>query len=144
MDQAVSIITLGVADLAASRAFYSEGLGWTPLLDIPEIVFYQVAPGVAVGLFPLDELGEDAGHEATAGSSFTVAQNLASDDEVRAAVERFRRAGGTVLKEPQLAAVGFLHAYVADPDGHRWEIAHNPGWSVADDGTVRLGPIHPE
>ncbi len=138
MDQHLSLVTLGVDDLHASRAFYSDGLGWTPVLDLDEIVFYQVGAGLILGLFPLSELGLDAGIEAVRGTSFSLASNLDSEAAVDAAVDRARRAGATVLKEPQHASFGGYHAYVADPDGHRWEIAHNPGLVVDADGTVRF------
>ncbi|MGW3497365.1 VOC family protein [Streptomyces sp. NPDC001020] len=134
-------MTLGVGDLKISRQFYSHGLGWTPLLDLDEIVFYQIGKGVALALFPLTDLGIDTGHPATAGTPFTLAQNLDSPAQVDEAVQRARRAGATVLKEPQRAAFGGYHGYFTDPDGHRWEVCHNPGWSVADDGTVTLTAV---
>jgi catechol 2,3-dioxygenase-like lactoylglutathione lyase family enzyme len=141
MNQQLNLVTLGVEDLKVSRRFYSHGLGWTPLLDMKEIVFYQIGSGLALALFPLADLGTDTGHPATAGTPFTLAQNLDSPAEVDKAVQRARAAGATVLKEPQRAAFGGYHGYFADPDGHRWEICHNPGWSVADDGTVTLAAV---
>lgn len=141
MNQQLNLVTLGVEDLEASRRFYSHGLGWTPLLDLDEIVFYQVGKGLALALFPLTDLGADTGHPATAGASFTLAQNLDSPAEVDEAVQRAQAAGATVLKEPQRAAFGGYHGYFADPDGHRWEVCHNPGWFVADDGTVTLTTV---
>jgi catechol 2,3-dioxygenase-like lactoylglutathione lyase family enzyme len=141
MNQQVHLVTLGVQDLKVSRRFYSDGLVWTPLLDLAEIVFYQVGSGLVLALFPLAELGADTGHAATTGTSFTLAQNLGSPAEVDAAMQRARSAGATVLKEPQRAAFGGYHGYFADPDGHRWEVCHNPGWSVADDGTVTLTAV---
>jgi catechol 2,3-dioxygenase-like lactoylglutathione lyase family enzyme len=137
-------MTLGVADLEASRAFYSGGLGWTPVLDLAEIVFYQVGHGLLLALFPLAELGADAGQPATPGTPMSLAQIVASPDAVAEAVDRARAAGAAVLKEPQWASFGGYHAYLADPDGHRWEIAYNPGWSVSDDGTVTIRPITPD
>ncbi|MYS13905.1 VOC family protein [Streptomyces sp. SID4982] len=144
MDQQVSMVTLGVGDLAESRRFYSEGLGWTPLLDLDEIVFYQVGKGLALALFPLSDLAADTGSPATPGTPFTLAHNVGSPAEVDAAVARAREAGASVLKEPQRAAFGGYHAYFTDPDGHRWEVCHNPGWSVAEDGTVKLTAVDPE
>lgn len=141
MNQQVNLVTLGVEDLKVSRRFYSHGLGWTPLLDMKEIVFYRIGSGLALALFPLADLGTDTGHPATAGTPFTLAQNLDSPAEVDKAVQRARAAGATVLKEPQRAAFGGYHGYFADPDGHRWEVCHNPGWSVADDGTVTLAAV---
>jgi catechol 2,3-dioxygenase-like lactoylglutathione lyase family enzyme len=104
-----------------------------------EVVFYQVGHGLVLGLFGLDDLGTDAGVPATPGTSFSLASNVDSEAAVDAAVERARAAGATVLKEPQRASFGGYHAYIADPDGHRWEIAHNPGLTVAADGTVTFG-----
>lgn len=141
MSQQVNLVTLGVRDVKVSRQFYSQGLGWSPLLDLNEIVFYQVGNGLALALFPLADLGTDTGHPATFGTPFTLAQNLSSPAEVDAAVQRARAAGATILKEPQRAAFGGYHGYFADPDGHRWEVCHNPGWSVADDGTVTLTAV---
>ncbi|MGW4286037.1 VOC family protein [Streptomyces sp. NPDC004673] len=141
MNQQVSMVTLGVGDLAVSRRFYSEGLGWTPLLDLDEVVFYQVGKGLALALFPLSDLAADTGAPATPGTPFTLAQNLGSPAEVDTAVDRAREAGAKILKEPQRAAFGGYHAYFADPDGHRWEVCHNPGWSVSADGTVRLTAV---
>ncbi|MET9677767.1 VOC family protein [Streptomyces sp. NPDC006482] len=141
MNQRVNLVTLGVRDVKAGRQFYSHGLGWTPLLDLDEIVFYQIGKGLALALFPLAELGADSGHPATAGTPFTLAQNLNSPDEVDEVMQRARTAGAAVLKEPQRAAFGGYHGYFADLDGHRWEVCHNPGWSVADDGTVTLAAV---
>ncbi|MFE0771669.1 VOC family protein [Streptomyces sp. NPDC058861] len=141
MNQQLNLVTLGVEKLKVSRQFYSRGLGWTPLLDLDEIVFYQIGKGLALALFPLADLGADTGHPATAGTPFTLAQNLDSPAEVDEAMQRARAAGATVLKEAQRAAFGGYHGYFADPDGYRWEVCHNPGWSVADDGTVTLTAV---
>jgi catechol 2,3-dioxygenase-like lactoylglutathione lyase family enzyme len=141
VDQRLHFVTLGVADLASSRAFYSEGLGWTPTLDLDEVVFYQVGPGLLLALFPLTELAKDLGAAAAPGTPFTLASNVDSPAAVDAAVARATAAGAAVLKAPQPAAFGGYHAYIADPDGHRWEIAHNPGWSVDADGRVHIGTV---
>jgi hypothetical protein len=139
VEQQLLLVTLGVADLAASRRFYSDGLGWVPTLDVEdEVVFYQVGHGLLLGLFPLDELGRDAGSPATPGTPFSLAQNFPSTEDVDRVFARATAAGATVLKEPQHAAFGGYHAYVADPDGHRWEIAWNPGLVVRDDGRVEF------
>ncbi|MGH8909875.1 MAG: VOC family protein [Egibacteraceae bacterium] len=144
MDQSLHIVTLGVADLAASRAFYTDGLGWTPSLDLDEVVFYQVGRGLLLALFPLDHLGADAGREATPGTSFSLGQVVGEPADVAATLDRARKAGGAVLKDAQRAAWGGHHGYFADPDGHRWEVAHNPGWTVSPDGTVTIGEIEPD
>lgn len=142
--QQLSLVTLGVRDLGTSRRFYSEGLGWSPLLAVDEVVFYQVGKGLALGLFGLDDLGADIGHPATAGTPFTLACNVGSAAEVDEAMARAAKAGARVLKPAQRAAFGGYHGYFADPDGHRWEVCHNPGWSVAEDGTVSLTAVDPE
>ncbi|MFE5209488.1 VOC family protein [Streptomyces sp. NPDC056600] len=142
--QQLSLVTLGVADLAVSRRFYSEGLGWSPLLDLDEVVFYQMGAGLALALFPLADLAADVGSPATAGTPFTLARNVESPAEVDEAMARAGAAGAEVLKPAQRAAFGGYHGYFADPDGHRWEICHNPGWSVAEDGTVSLTAVDPD
>lgn len=142
MDQHVTLITLGVADVAVSRRFYLDGLGWEPLLDLEgEITFFQVGHGLLLGIWDIGKLGADAGAPAAAGTSFTLASNVDSEAAVDTAVARVRAAGGTVLKEPQWAEFGGYHAYVADPDGHRWEIAYNPGLTIDGDGTVHLSTL---
>lgn len=140
MDQDVHIITVAVDDLDAARRFYVSGLGWRPLFEEPgEIQFYQSAPGQVLGLFDAEALDADIGdggvHSRPGG--FTLAQNLHDADLVHRTVDRMERAGATILKQPQPAAVpGMMHAYVRDPVGIVWEIAHNPGWRVDDDGAV--------
>ena len=147
MRQDLHFVTLGVSDLPTSRRFYVEGLGWEPTLDIAEIVFLQVAPGVLLGLFAASDLAHDIGDPppsvvpGLAPGRMALAQNVGSEAEVDAAVARAVAAGGTVVKPPQQAAFGGYHGYVADPDGFRWEIAHNPGWSIDPDGKVRFGPM---
>jgi catechol 2,3-dioxygenase-like lactoylglutathione lyase family enzyme len=141
VDQHVTFITLGVADLAASRRFYVDGLGWSPRFEVPgEITFFQVGHGLVLGIWGLEQLGADAGAPATTGTPFALASNVGSAAEVDAAVDRARAAGATVLKAPEWhPEIRIYHAYVADPDGHRWEIAYNPGLTVDADGTVHLG-----
>jgi catechol 2,3-dioxygenase-like lactoylglutathione lyase family enzyme len=143
VDQNVSFVTLGVADVAASRRFYTDGLGWVPAFEVGDFTCYQVGHGLLLSLFEIDEMTADVGHPTTPGNAFTLSQNVGSRAAVDAAVDAARGAGATVLKEPQLADFGGYHAYLADPDGHRWEIAFNPGWSVAADGTATLRPIEP-
>ena len=143
MDQHLHFVTLGVADLAAARRFYLDGLGWTPTLDLDEVCFVQVAPGVLLSLWGARDLADDVGLDpldAQDGTGrFSLAHNVGSEVEVDELVARVQAVGGTVLKRPQKTQFGY-HAYIADPDGFRWEIAHNPGWSVDAEGTVHLGP----
>jgi catechol 2,3-dioxygenase-like lactoylglutathione lyase family enzyme len=146
--QRLDFVTIGVRDLAASRRFYVDGLGWEPTLDLPEVVFLQVAHGLLLGLWPAEEMEADLGGPAAprhaepgAGVPFTLAHNVDSDQAVAETLEAAAAAGATILKPAQRAGFGGFHGYFADPDGVRWEIAHNPGWSVAEDGRVTLVPI---
>jgi catechol 2,3-dioxygenase-like lactoylglutathione lyase family enzyme len=148
MGQAVSVITAGVADVDRARRFYLEGLGWKAALDLPEIVFVQVNHGLLLALWGRAELVADLGlppasatSTAEPNSAMTLSQNVGSPAEVDAVVAEFVSAGGTVVKPPQQAAFGGYHGAVADLDGLIWEIAYNPGLTVADDGTVRIVPI---
>ncbi|SFO91410.1 hypothetical protein SAMN05660464_1517 [Geodermatophilus dictyosporus] len=143
MEQQVHFTTLATPDLDAARRFYVDGLGWTPLLDVPgEIVFFQVAPGTVLAFFEAAQFGQDlgTGPERPAVSGVTLAHNVGDRDAVRALADAMAAAGGTVLTAPEEGAFGgVFHALVRDPNGVVWEVAHNPGWSVDADGTVRLG-----
>ena len=143
MDPRVHFVTLATPDLGAAREFYVRGLQWAPLLDVPgEILFFQVAPGLVLGLFDAEKFAADLGRPADVPSGapgVTLAHNVADEAAVRATVDVLAAAGGTVLEPPQTGAFGgVFHAHVADPNGVVWEIAHNPGWRVDDDGTVHL------
>ena len=142
MEQQVHFLTLATADLDAARRFYVDGLGWTPLLDVPgEIVFFQVAPGTVLAFFGSAQFAQDLGEGPARPevSGVTLAHNLADRDAVTTLTERMAAAGGTVLTAPEEGAFGgVFHALVRDPNGVVWEVAHNPGWSVDADGTVRL------
>lgn len=142
MDPRVHFLTLSTPDLDAARAFYADGLGWAPLLEVPgEILFFQVAPGLVLGLFDAGKFAADLGvPEPVSAQGMTLAHNVGSEAAVRARVDTMTAAGGTVLTSPRPGAFGgVFHAHVADPNGVVWEIAHNPGWGIGDDGTVRLG-----
>ena len=143
MKQNVHFVTFATKDLDAARHFYQASLGWKPLLDVPgEIIFFQIAQGLVLGLFDAVKFNEDlAITESRAGvSGVTLAHNVGSPDEVRDLVGAMAAAGGSVLTEPQPGDFGgIFHAHVEDPNGIVWEIAHNPGWSVAEDGTVSFG-----
>jgi uncharacterized protein len=144
MDPTVHFITLGVPDLEKARAFYVDGLGWPSAFDVPgAITFIQVGHGLLLGLFGADDLDADIGQRghATGPAPFTLAQVLATEAEVVATLDAAEAAGATILKPAQHADFGGFHGYFADPAGFRWEIATNPGWSVAPDGTVSIGPI---
>ncbi|MDE3075610.1 MAG: VOC family protein [Chloroflexota bacterium] len=138
MQQRVTILTVRVEDLEAATGYYVDRLGWKPFLAVPgEVTFLQVARGLALSLFDAKGFDADAGQQLR--FPFTLAHNVDSEDEVRGVVATMKGAGGTVIKEPQSAVWGGYHAFVTDPVGCCWEIAHNPAWSIANDGTVRLG-----
>ncbi|GII26912.1 VOC family protein [Planotetraspora mira] len=144
MEQRIHFITLSTPDLDAARAFYCEGLGWTALLDVPgEIVFFQVGPGVVLGLFDRAQFVADMRGTTADGElgGLTLSHNVPTPDDVDATVRRAVEAGGTLVKSPQIAAFGGYHGHVADPNGVIWEIAHNPGWRVDESGRVHLGLV---
>jgi uncharacterized protein len=138
MEQRVSIVTIRVEDLEAATRYYVEGLGWRPFLAVAgEVTFMQVAPGVALSLFDANGFDADVGQRLR--YPVTVSHNVLNEEEVRDIVRTMVDAGGMVIKEPQSAVWGGYHAIVSDPMGLCWEVAHNPEWSVAEDGTVRIG-----
>ena len=138
MEQRVSLITLGVRDLARARAFY-ESLGWrTRAAPDDEVVFFQ-AGGLVVALWERARLAEDSGVEDGGGwGGVTLAHNVRSPAEVDAIAERARAAGARIAREPGETFWGGHSAVIVDPEGHPWEIAHNPRWTVRDDGSVEL------
>jgi uncharacterized protein len=141
MDQRVHFITLGTPDLDASRRFYVEGLGWKPTFEVEgEVVFIQVGPGLLLSLWDATEMEKDVGRAVTQGNAITFAHNVDSDDEVARVLDAAEAAGGTVIKPAQKAFFGGVQGYFEDPTGVRWEVAHNPGWGIDPDGTVRIGP----
>jgi catechol 2,3-dioxygenase-like lactoylglutathione lyase family enzyme len=139
----VHFLTFSARDLDAARAFYRDGLGWEPLLDVPgEILFFQVAPGLVLGLFDTEKFDEDraTGIPTPGISGVTLSHNVISPEQVTATVDQLVAAGGTVTKPPQPSAFGGVFSgHVADPNGIVWEIAHNPMWAVDAAGRVSLG-----
>ena len=137
--QRITLITLGVADLAAARAFYAR-LGWQEHgKSQPGIAFFQLH-GQALALFGRDALAADQGRPgATLGSgAVTLCQNFTTEAEVDAAFTAALAAGGTALKAPEKVFWGGYSGYWADADGHVWEVAMNPFWPLAPDGTLTL------
>jgi len=137
VEQRISLITLGVDDLPRARAFYAA-LGWHGQ-EAEETVFFQ-AGGMALVLWSRRRLADDSGVPGT-GEGFdgvTLAQNVRSAAEVDEIVEQARAAGATVTRPPATTFYGGYAGVFLDPDGHAWEIAVNPGFTLADDGTLTL------
>ena len=139
MEQRLSLITLGTRDLAKARAFY-EALGWhTNASPDDDVVFFQ-AGGMVVALWGRDQLAEDSGVTDSGGwGGMTLAYNTRSPEEVDSVIEEARAAGAEIPREPAETFWGGYSGMFADPDGHPWEVAHNPFWTIADDGSVSLG-----
>lgn len=138
MQPRISLITLGVPDLRRARGFY-EALGWTgPEEPDDEVAFFQ-AGGMILGLWKRERLAEDAGLDDSGGfEAVSLAHNVATREEVDAIIGEAERAGATIRRRPAATGWGGYSALFADPDGHLWEVAHNPGWRLAQDGTVHL------
>lgn len=138
MEQRISLVTLGVSDVARSRLFY-ESLGWRGQ-EVEETVFFQ-AGGLALVLWGRDKLARDCGLTDGTGLGFggiALAHNVRSDAEVDALLTAAQRAGATVTKPAATSAIGFYSGCFVDPDGHAWEIANNPGFTLAEDGSLTL------
>ena len=138
MKQRVSLITLGVTDLERSRRFY-EGVGWTTgAAPGDDVVFFQ-AGDMVVALWDRARLAEDSCVEDSGGwGGTTLALNFGSREEVDAAVVEARTAGADIGREPAETFWGGYSAVFIDPDGHPWELAHNPHWTITADGGVEL------
>jgi uncharacterized protein len=138
MEQRVSVITLGVRDLERSRGFY-EALGWrTRAAAGDDVVFFQ-AGGMVLALWDRDRLAEDSGVRDGGGwGGVTLSHNVRSPAEVDSVTEQARSAGARVVREPGETFWGGYSAAIVDPDGHPWEVAHNPHWTLREDGSIEL------
>ncbi|GLK53900.1 MAG: glyoxalase [Maricaulis sp.] len=136
MDQRVSLITLGVADTARSRAFY-EKLGWKAAFENEEVVFFQLN-GIVLGLFRRDSFDLDMKRDNDGTGRIALAYNVRDRSEVDPALDRAVSAGGSLLKRAEEAPWGGYSGYFADPDGHAWEVAHNPAWTISAAGHVEM------
>jgi catechol 2,3-dioxygenase-like lactoylglutathione lyase family enzyme len=133
----ISLVTLGVVDLARARAFY-EALGWRSTSHEPDIVFFQ-SGGMILALWGRTELAEDSGVRDSGGwGGVTLAHNVRSPAEVDAVLGVAQAAGATIARSGAPTSWGGYSGVFIDPDGHPWEVAHNPGWTLADDGSVHL------
>jgi len=138
--QRVNLITLGVGDLGRSRRFY-EALGWTTNAAADDDVVFFQAGEMVVALWDRARLAADSCVEDAPGwGGVTLAVNFSSREEVDATIEEARAAGAQIGREPAETFWGGYSGVFADPDGHPWEVAHNPHWTVTEDGGVRLSP----
>jgi predicted lactoylglutathione lyase len=137
MEQRISIVTLGVKDLAASKRFYVDALGWKAVFENKEIIFFQVG-GMIFALFLREKLAEDFQVDAASfgRAAVALAYNVRTRSEVDPLMKRAASAGATILKFAREASWGGYSGYFADPDGFAWEIAWNPSWSMKPDGSI--------
>jgi catechol 2,3-dioxygenase-like lactoylglutathione lyase family enzyme len=138
VEQRLSLVTLGVADLARARAFY-EALGWVTRAEAgDEVVFFQTGCMI-VALWSRERLAEDSAvDDAGSWGGVTLAYNARSPADVDAVLDEARRAGARIGREGAETFWGGYSGVFVDPDGHPWEVAHNPGWTLGEDGSVRL------
>jgi uncharacterized protein len=138
MKQSVSLITLGVADYARAKSFY-EAIGWSPAMDVEETAFFQ-CNGVVLTLWARDKLAADMGvpDDGARWGGVALAHNVGSDAEVDAIVAQARANGAEVCREPAPTFYGGYAGAFRDLDGHVWEVAHNPGFGLTEDGAVVL------
>ena len=140
MDQRVSLITLGVADLEQARTFY-EALGWETSSDPAQGVYFFQAGGMIVALWDRAELAQDTVAQDNGGwGGITLAYNTRSPAEVDAVLAEAEAAGAEIKRPGAPTFWGGYSGVFADPDCHAWEVAHNPHWQLADDGSVTLSP----
>ena len=138
MEQRLSLVTLGVSDLDLSRTFY-RNLGWKENSGSNEDVAFFQAGGMVFALWSRKKLAEDSAVKDGKGwGGVTLAYNTRSEAQVDAVIEEARFAGATIGREPGETFYGGYSGIFIDPDGHPWEVAYNPAWPIADDGSVRL------
>ena len=139
MQQRISLITLGVTDTARARTFY-EALGWEGESPDGDVVFFQ-AGGLIVALWGRDKLADDSAVTDSGGwGGITLAHNVASPAEVDTVLAEAEAAGATIGRRGAETFWGGYSGVFIDPDGHAWEVAHNPGWTITADGATKLRP----
>jgi len=140
VEQRLTVVTLGVSDLARSRAFY-EALGWTTgAAPDDDVVFFQ-SGGMVVALWGRSQLAEDSGvTEGQGWGGITLAHNVRSQSEVDSAMSEAAAAGATITRRAGETFWGGYSGVFLDPDGYPWEVAHNPHWTIEQDGSVKLAP----
>lgn len=141
MDQRVSLLTLGVKDLAVSKKFYVAGLGWKPVFENKEIIFFQTG-GMLFALFLRDHLADDFGADPkTFGRApMSLGYNVRVKSDVDSIIQHASLAGAAILDAAKEKSWGGYSGYFADPDGFAWEVAWNPAWRLTPDGSVEFGP----
>jgi predicted lactoylglutathione lyase len=140
MEQRVSLITLGVTDLGRARAFY-EALGWTTSAKPDDDVVFFQAGGMIVGLWIRSLLAEDSVVSDPGGwGGVTLAYNARSREDVDAVLAQAHDAGATIARSGAETFWGGYSGVFIDPDGHPWEVAHNPFWTIHEDGSISLSP----
>ncbi len=142
MEQRLSMITLGVADLKRAIAFYRDVVGWKAAPGPPEVAFFDLG-GLVFSLYPHDVMAkdmnatrDDRGDSVYQG--FALAHNARSKEDVDAIFSRLKAKGATIVKVPEEVFWGGYSGYFSDPDGHAWEVAYNPYWAIGKDGRVSM------
>jgi hypothetical protein len=134
------MISLGVADLKRAVAFYQDVIGWTAAPGPPGIAFFDLG-GIVFSLYPHEDLAKDLGAVETGeivSQGFALAHNAWSKEDVDAIFARLKEHGATIIKQPEEVFWGGYSDYFSDPDGHKWEIAFNPHWTIGEDGRVSM------
>jgi catechol 2,3-dioxygenase-like lactoylglutathione lyase family enzyme len=127
MDRRVSFITLAVADVERSRAFYRDGLGWEPILDSGDVLMFAVADKVVLSLWDVRAFADEVGYDPVLGRApITLAHNMPTPAGVDEVLDAVRGAGAADVSPAVQRDWGGYSGYFADPDGYRWEVAHNP------------------
>jgi uncharacterized protein len=138
MEQRLSLVTLGVSDLERAKRFY-EALGWVTNTEPGLDVYFFQAGGMVVALWSRARLAEDSGVEDSGGwGGVTLAHNLRSPEEVDAVIAEAEAAGATIPRHGAETFWGGYSGVFVDPDGHPWEVAHNPSWTIENDGSIRI------
>lgn len=139
MQQQISVITLGIADLKRSRRFYAEGFGWKPVFENEEVVFYQMN-GLVLGTWLTPKLEADMQRKGLCRpGAFALAHNVPARQDVQPLIDQLVAAGGKLLRAGDAPEHGGFRGYVADPDEHSWEIAWNPAWKIDAQGHIKFG-----
>lgn len=139
MRQLISLITLGITDIERSRRFYKEGFGWKPVFQNDDITFYQVN-GFVFGTWLTRLLEDDMQRKGLSQTgAFALAHNVETAEDVGPTIERLVRTGAKLLRPADAPPHGGMRGYIADPDGHAWEISFNPDWQISPHGHVTFG-----